>query len=99
MASLQVLDLSNYNGDDKNMRIMTTDMKSLCNLEVLNLGSAQFYGDITQLFKNLLIDNYPCSCLLFPCLVVVVALACTQSSLPFTLGRQKTVVHSSRCKL
>ena len=53
MASLQVLDLSNYNGDDKNMRIMTTDMKSLCNLEVLNLGSAQFYGDITQLFKNL----------------------------------------------
>jgi Leucine-rich repeat (LRR) protein len=53
MASLQVLDLSYRNDDDKNMRIMTTDMKNLCNLEVLNLRWALFYGDITQLFRNL----------------------------------------------
>ena len=53
MASLQVLDLSYHNDDDMNMRIITTDMKNLCNLEVLNLRWALFYGDITQLFKNL----------------------------------------------
>ncbi|CAL4977353.1 unnamed protein product [Urochloa decumbens] len=45
MESLQVLDLS-YNGDEKNMRIMTTDLKNLCNLEVLNLRSGPCWEPI-----------------------------------------------------
>ncbi|CAO2185298.1 unnamed protein product [Urochloa humidicola] len=58
MVSLQVLDLS-YNDDDddddeKNKRIMTTDLRNLCNLEVLNLHWSLIYGDITELFRNLL---------------------------------------------
>ncbi|CAL4957674.1 unnamed protein product [Urochloa decumbens] len=52
MKSLQALDLS-YNDDEKNMRIMTTDLKNLCNLEVLNLRWSLFYSDITELFRNL----------------------------------------------
>ncbi|CAD6258637.1 unnamed protein product [Miscanthus lutarioriparius] len=52
MTSLQVLDLSyNYNNDEK-YRIMTTDLKNLCNLEVLNLDWALLYGDIAELFRN-----------------------------------------------
>jgi len=52
MTSLQVLDLSfNYNNDEK-YRIMTTDLKNLCNLEVLNLDWAFLYGDIAELFTN-----------------------------------------------
>ncbi|XP_066340784.1 receptor-like protein EIX1 [Miscanthus floridulus] len=53
MTSLQVLDLSFklYNNDEK-YRIMTTDLKNLCNLEVLNLDQALLYGDIAELFRN-----------------------------------------------
>ncbi|XP_066339045.1 receptor-like protein EIX2 [Miscanthus floridulus] len=52
MTSLQVLDLSyNYNNDEK-YRIMTTDLKNLCNLEVLNLQSALLYGDIAELLPR-----------------------------------------------
>ncbi|XP_066333281.1 receptor-like protein EIX2 [Miscanthus floridulus] len=58
MTSLQVLDLSNdychygYHDDDKNMRSMITNLKNLCNLEVLNL-ECTLYGDIAELFRNL----------------------------------------------
>ncbi|KAF8650350.1 hypothetical protein HU200_063968 [Digitaria exilis] len=54
MTSLQVLDLSVHNdADDKNMRIMTTHLKNLCNSEALNLRSGLFYGDITEMLRNL----------------------------------------------
>ncbi|KXG32100.2 hypothetical protein SORBI_3003G100500 [Sorghum bicolor] len=54
MTSLQVLDLSYYYAEDeKNKRIMTTNLKKLCNLEFLKLSSALTYGDITELFRNL----------------------------------------------
>ncbi|XP_066334831.1 receptor-like protein EIX2 [Miscanthus floridulus] len=56
MTSLQVLDLSDlfdYHDDDKNMRIMTMDLKNLCNLEVLNLEWTLLYGDVAELFRNL----------------------------------------------
>ncbi|XP_066334833.1 receptor-like protein EIX2 [Miscanthus floridulus] len=59
MTSLQVLDLSNdyclydYHDDDKNMRSMITNLKNLCNLEVLNLECTLLYGDVAELFRNL----------------------------------------------
>ncbi|CAO2193304.1 unnamed protein product [Urochloa humidicola] len=55
MTSLEVLDLSISTNDDdeNNMRIMTTDLKNLCNLEVLNLFGAFLQGDVTELFRNL----------------------------------------------
>ncbi|XP_066334806.1 receptor-like protein EIX2 [Miscanthus floridulus] len=59
MTSLQVLDLSNddchydYHDDDKNMRSMITNLKNLCNLEVLNLYCTLLYGDVAELFRNL----------------------------------------------
>jgi Leucine-rich repeat (LRR) protein len=54
MTSLQVLELSvnSYYYDSEKYRIMTTDLKNLCNLEVLNLQSALLYGDIAELFRN-----------------------------------------------
>ncbi|CAD6255160.1 unnamed protein product [Miscanthus lutarioriparius] len=57
MTSLQVLDLSfNYYDDDYDDgkdRIMTMDLKNLCNLEVLNLDLSHIYGDVAELFRNL----------------------------------------------
>ncbi|XP_066333293.1 receptor-like protein EIX1 [Miscanthus floridulus] len=59
MTSLQVLDLSNdychydYHDDDKNMSSMITNLKNLCNLEVLNLECTLLYGDVAELFRNL----------------------------------------------
>ncbi|XP_066333280.1 receptor-like protein EIX1 [Miscanthus floridulus] len=57
MTSLQVLDLSfNYYDDDYDDgkdRIMTMDLKNLCNLEVLNLDLSHLYGDVAELFRNL----------------------------------------------
>ncbi|XP_066336586.1 receptor-like protein EIX2 [Miscanthus floridulus] len=59
MTSLQVLDLSynyclyDYHDDDKNMRSMITNIKNLCNLEVLNLEYTLLYGDVAELFRNL----------------------------------------------
>ncbi|CAD6255176.1 unnamed protein product [Miscanthus lutarioriparius] len=57
MTSLQVLDLSfnYYDGDydDGKDRIMTMDLKNLCNLEVLNLELSHLYGDLAELFRNL----------------------------------------------
>ncbi|XP_066333217.1 receptor-like protein EIX2 [Miscanthus floridulus] len=57
MTSLQVLDLSiNYYDDDYDDgkdRIMTMDLKNLCNLEVLNLYLSHLYGDVAELFRNL----------------------------------------------
>jgi len=52
MTSLQVLDLSYNHNNDEKYRIMTTDLKNLCNLEVLNLDSALLYGDVAELFRN-----------------------------------------------
>ncbi|XP_066333218.1 receptor-like protein EIX2 [Miscanthus floridulus] len=57
MTSLQVLDLSsNYYDDDYDDgkdRIMTMDLKNLCNLEVLNLDFSHLYGNVAELFRNL----------------------------------------------
>ncbi|CAD6255122.1 unnamed protein product [Miscanthus lutarioriparius] len=57
MTSLQVLDLSSnyyyYHDDDKNMRSMITNLKNLCNLEVLILEWTLLYGDVAELFRNL----------------------------------------------
>ncbi|XP_066334778.1 receptor-like protein EIX2 [Miscanthus floridulus] len=59
MTSLQVLDLSNdyclydYHDDDKNMCSMITNLKNLCNLEVLILECTLLYGDVAELFRNL----------------------------------------------
>ncbi|CAD6255118.1 unnamed protein product [Miscanthus lutarioriparius] len=57
MTSLKVLDLSsNYyddDYDDRKDRIMTMDLKNLCNLEVLNLDLSHLYGDVAELFRNL----------------------------------------------
>ncbi|XP_066336501.1 receptor-like protein EIX2 [Miscanthus floridulus] len=57
MTSLQVLDLSfnSYDDDydDGKDRIMTMDLKNLCNLEVLNLDLSHLYGDVAELFRNL----------------------------------------------
>ena len=47
--------------------------------------------------RSFMLDNYTCSCLLFPCLVVVVALACTQSRLPLQCWAANTIVYSSSC--
>ncbi|XP_066340993.1 receptor-like protein EIX1 [Miscanthus floridulus] len=52
MTSLQVLDLSDNDNNDEKYRIMTTDLKNLCNLEVLNLQLALLYGDIAQLLPR-----------------------------------------------
>ncbi|CAL4957677.1 unnamed protein product [Urochloa decumbens] len=55
MTLLQVLDISFYYDNDdymENMRIMTLDLKNLCNLEVLNLHGALLYGNITELFRK-----------------------------------------------
>ncbi|CAD6255146.1 unnamed protein product [Miscanthus lutarioriparius] len=58
MTSLQVLDLSNdyclydYHDDDKNMRRMITNLKNLCNLEVLNLECTLLYGDVAELLPR-----------------------------------------------
>ncbi|CAD6255164.1 unnamed protein product [Miscanthus lutarioriparius] len=59
MTSLQVLDLSNnyclydYHDDNKNMHSMITNLKNLCNLEVLKLECTLLYGDVAELFRNL----------------------------------------------
>ncbi|XP_066334750.1 receptor-like protein EIX2 [Miscanthus floridulus] len=57
MTSLQVLDLSfNYYDDDYDDgkdRIMTLDLKNLCNLEVLYLDLSHLHGDVGELFRNL----------------------------------------------
>uniref|UniRef100_K3ZN84 Disease resistance R13L4/SHOC-2-like LRR domain-containing protein n=1 Tax=Setaria italica TaxID=4555 RepID=K3ZN84_SETIT len=55
MISLQVLDLSLnfYYHDDDKYRVMTTDLKNLCNLEVLSLYSSLLHGDVTELLRNL----------------------------------------------
>ncbi|KAL6880174.1 hypothetical protein ACP4OV_011739 [Aristida adscensionis] len=54
MTFLQVLDLSDYVDDDeRNTRIMATNLKNLCNLEVLDLGLSRLHGDVTELIKNL----------------------------------------------
>jgi Leucine-rich repeat (LRR) protein len=51
MTSLQVLDFSS--NSDPRERIMSANLKNLCNLEILNLEESLLYGDITELFENL----------------------------------------------
>ncbi|CAO2146973.1 unnamed protein product [Urochloa humidicola] len=56
MESLQVLDISGYAGTSKG--IMMPQLKNLCSLKSLNLGSSLLYGVATdELFENL-----PCRC-------------------------------------
>ncbi|KAL6890241.1 hypothetical protein ACP4OV_009004 [Aristida adscensionis] len=51
VTSLQVLDFSELYGTRKN--IMTANLKNLCDLEIINLDSSLWHGDVTELFENL----------------------------------------------